>query len=132
VKEPRLAGISTVAAANRFLEKNRVPKMNKKFFRPPSEKEDTRVPPGEVSLKDISCSEFGRTAGNNHVVRYEKRLFQILKTGKSPTKDKVIIRITPDENLSVLWKETKLPVKELTDKQGQKDWGAAWPCDIST
>ena len=34
VKELRLAGISTIAGANRFLEKTHLPKMNRKFSRP--------------------------------------------------------------------------------------------------
>jgi len=37
VKELRLAGISTIAEANNFLEKTYLPKMNKKFTRPPAD-----------------------------------------------------------------------------------------------
>jgi hypothetical protein len=49
-------------------------------------------------------------------------LFQILKTGKKlpRPKDKVVIRILLDGSLSVIWKETKLLVKELTNIQDQK------------
>ena len=123
VKELRLAGISTIAEANRFLEKTYLPKMNQKFSRPAAEPEDAHVPLGKISLKNIMCLEYERKVANNYVIRFETRLFQILKT-KAPLprpKDKVTVRIAVDDgSLTVLWKESKLLVKELTNKQDQK------------
>jgi hypothetical protein len=121
VKELRLAGISTIAEANKFLEKTYLPKMNKKFSRPPAEKADAHVPLGDVNLRDIFCFEYERTVGNDYVVRFEKHLFQILKSNKAlpRPKDKVTIRIRLDGNLAVIWKKTKLLVKELTNTQGK-------------
>jgi len=122
VKELRLAGISTIAQANRFLEKTYLPKMNKKFSRPAAKTEDAHVPLGNVDLKNIMCLEYERTVANNYVIRFETRLFQILKTNRTKgtqplprPKDKVTIRIAVDGTLTVLWKETKLLVKELTN-----------------
>jgi hypothetical protein len=122
VKEFRLKGISTVAEANTFLEKTCLPKMNKKFSRPPEEKEDAHVPLGNVNLRDIFCFEYERTVGNDYVVRFEKRLFQILKSNKAlpRPKDKVTVRILLDGTLSIIHKGTKLLVKELTNTQGHK------------
>ena len=71
-------------------------------------------------LKNIMCLEYERTVANNYVIRFETRLFQILKNNKllPKPKDKVIIRIAVDDgSLAVLWKETKLLVKELTNTQ---------------
>jgi len=51
VKELRLAGISTIEQANLFLEKTYLPKMNRKFSRPPAEKEDAHVPLGKYRLE---------------------------------------------------------------------------------
>ena len=128
VKELRLAGISTIAEANRFLEKNYLPKMNKKFSRPAAKSEDAHVPLGNVDLRNIMCLEHERTIANNYVIRFETRLFQILKTKKPlpRPKDKVTIRITLDGTLTVLWKETssqketQLLVKELTNTKDQE------------
>jgi len=122
IKELRLAEISTIAEANRFLEKKYLPKMNKKFSHPAAKPQNAHVPLGDINLKDIMCMEFERTVGNNYVVRFETRLFQILKT-KNPLprpKDKVLVRIRLDGSLSVLWKNTILLVKELTNIQGHK------------
>jgi hypothetical protein len=127
VKELRLAGISTIAEANQFLEKTYLPKMNRKFSRPAARPEDAHVPLGKVNLKDIMCLEYERTVANNYVIRFETRLFQILKTKKSlpRPKDRVTIRIGIDGSFTVLWKETKLLVKELTNIQDQRIQGAA-------
>ena len=127
VKELRLAGISTIAEANQFLEKMYLPKMNKKFSRPAAKPENAHVPLGNVNLKNIMCLEYERTVANNYVIRFETRLFQILKT-KNPLprpKDKVLIRIRLDGSISFIWKETKLLVKELTNIQDHKNQKAA-------
>ena len=122
IKELRLAGISTIAEANKFLEEYYLPKMNKKFSRPPAKPQDAHVPPENVELKEIMCFEHERTVDNNYVIRFEKRLFQILKTKKPlpKPKDKVTVRITLEGKLSILWKNNKLLVKELINIQSQE------------
>ena len=122
VKELRLAGISTIAQANQFLEETYLPKMNLKFSRPPLQPEDAHAPMGTANLKEIFCFEHDRKISNDYVVRFEKRLFQILKTNKAlpRPKDKVLVRILLDGSLSIIWKGIKLLVKELTNAQGQK------------
>jgi hypothetical protein len=49
------------------------------------------------------------------VVRFERRLFQILKTDKMlpRPKDKVIVRIRLDGSLSILWKGKAILVEEI-------------------
>ena len=127
VKELRLARISTIAEANRFLEKVYLPKMNKKFSRPAAKPEDAHVPLGDVKLKDIMCLEYERTVANNYVIRFETRLFQILKTNNPlpMPKDKVLVRIRLDGSIAFMWKNTRLLVKELTNTQDHKIQKAA-------
>ena len=127
VKELRLAGISTIPEANRFLEKTYLPAMNRKFARPAANPQDAHVPLGEVNLQDILCREYERTVANNYVVRFETRLFQILKSNKAlpRPKDKVVVQVPLDGSLLIIWKGTKLLVKELTNKQDQKIQGVA-------
>jgi hypothetical protein len=92
VKELRLAGISTIEEANRFLEEWYLPKMNGKFSRPAA---DAHVPLGRVDLTDILCFDYERTVTNDYVVRFECWLFQIGKDNKvlPRPKDKVIVGI---------------------------------------
>jgi hypothetical protein len=60
VKELRLAGISTIDEANRFLDETYLPKMNAKFSCPAAEAADAHVPLGGVDMADIMCHEYGR------------------------------------------------------------------------
>ena len=123
VKELRLKGISTIQEANQFLEKDYLPKMNRKFSRPVAQQEDAHVPLGTVDLKTILCLEYERMVGNDYGVRFENHLFQILKSNKRlpRQKDKVMLRIALDGTLSIIWKETKLLVKEITKRQKNQD-----------
>jgi transposase len=128
VKELRLAGISTIEEANRFLEEIYLPKMNRKFSRPAANPADAHVPLGTVSLEEILCFEHERTVSNDYVVRFECRMFQILKTGRTLPQpgDRVTVRIRLDGSLSILWKGKPLPAGEiLINKKGRSDTDAA-------
>jgi len=118
VKELKLSWISTIAEANLYLAKKYLPKMNKKFSRPPADESDAHVPLGNINLKEIFCFEYERTVSNDYIIRFEKHLFQILKTEKAlpRQKDKVLVRIFLDGALSIIWKGKKLLVKELVKK----------------
>jgi hypothetical protein len=115
VKELRLAGISTIEEANRFLDETYLPKMNGKFSRPAAEATDAHVPLGTVDLKDILCFEYERMVTNDYVVRFECRLFQILKANKTlpRPKDRVIVRIRLDGTCAIVWKGKPLLVEEI-------------------
>jgi hypothetical protein len=76
LKELRLAGNSTIQEANRFLRETCLPR---EFTRPADSQEDARVPLLEVDLTDIFCFEYERTVSNDYTVRFETRLFQLLK-----------------------------------------------------
>ena len=127
IKELRLKEISTIEEANQFLEKTYLPKMNRMFSRLAAKPENAHVPLADVDLKNIMCLEYERTVGNDYIIRFEKRLFQILKSNKNlpRSRDKVTVRISLDGGLSVIWKDNKLLVKELTKIQAQKIQEAA-------
>jgi hypothetical protein len=108
VKELRLAGISTIREANRFLLETCLPKMNGKFARPAASREDARVPLLGVNLTDIFCFEYGRTVSNDCTVRFETGLFRLLKEwgwvrGISPLPKKpVTVRRKLDGTICIL------------------------------
>ena len=117
VKELRLAGISSIEDANRFLETYYLPKMNEKFSRPSAERDDAHVPLGEVSLTDIFCFEYERKTSNDYVIRFQNSLFQILKTNPilPRTQDTILVRVLLDGSIHFYWNNTKLLVKEITN-----------------
>src|SRR5262252_4947852 len=68
VNELRVAGIGTVAAANRYLRTRFLPAFNTEFARPPAEPASAFVPLGRVELDQILCLEESRVVGRDNVV----------------------------------------------------------------
>lgn len=81
VKELRLAGISTLPAANRFLDKVYLPKHNQKFCVPPKNKADVHRPVGKTKpeLDAIFSFQEERVVGNDYTLHWKNHLFQIAK-----------------------------------------------------
>ncbi|MDE1149084.1 MAG: hypothetical protein PW843_21160 [Azospirillaceae bacterium] len=76
-QELRLAGITDMEAANRFLAEIFLPAHNRRFRTPPAELGSAFVPCGGVNLADILCVQEERTVGNDNTVRYGGRILQI-------------------------------------------------------
>lgn len=68
VNELRVAGITTVAAANRYLRERFIPAFNVEFARPPADPASAFVPLGRVDLDQILCVEEERVVGRDNVV----------------------------------------------------------------
>lgn len=77
VKELRLAGISDMEAANKFLE-TYIPKHNAKFSVAPASPADThRALLRAHKLDEILCGKLNRTVGNDYTLRYKNKFLQI-------------------------------------------------------
>ena len=68
VNELRVAGITTVAAANRYLRERFIPAFNVEFARLPADPASAFVPLGRVDLDQILCVEEERVVGRDNVV----------------------------------------------------------------
>src|SRR5438094_6567073 len=79
VNELRLAGISTVVAANRYLREQFLPAFNAEFGRPPADPSSAFVPLGRVDLEQILCVEDERTVGRDNVVTADRVPLQLAK-----------------------------------------------------
>lgn len=79
VNELRLAGITTVAAANRYLRSHFLPAFNAEFGRPPADPASAFVPLGRVDLDQILCLEAERVVGRDNVVTAERVPLQLAK-----------------------------------------------------
>lgn len=94
VKELRLAGIGTLAAANAFLEEVYIPEHNARYAVEPAEAEDAHRPLERgVRLEEVLCVREERRVGNDHTVRFESRCYQLLK---EPT-----VRVRPGKMVQV-------------------------------
>ena len=101
-KELALAGITTMAEANRFLEEVYLPRHNARFARPPEDAGSAFVP-FAGSLEDILCIQEERVVGNDNTVRYKNRVLQIPadRHRHHYVKARVRVHEYPDHSLAV-------------------------------
>src|SRR5262249_44392343 len=81
VNELRVAGITTLAAANRYLRERFVPAFNAEFGRPPADPASAFVPATGVDLEVLLCVEEERVVGRDNVVTSARVALQL---GKQP------------------------------------------------
>ena len=79
VNELRVAGITTVAAANRYLRERFIPAFNVEFARPPADPASAFVPLDRVDLDQILCVEEERVVGRDNVVVLGGGALQVAK-----------------------------------------------------
>jgi transposase len=77
VNELRVAGITTIAAANRYLTETFVPQHNATFACPPRDPASAFVPLGSVDLDPILCHEEDRVVARDNTVCLERQVLQI-------------------------------------------------------
>ena len=76
-KELALAGITDMAAANRYLREVYMPAFNREFAHVPQEEGSAFVPFVGGNLDDILCEQFERTVGKDNCVQFEGLTLQI-------------------------------------------------------
>jgi hypothetical protein len=81
VNELRVAAITTVPAANRYLREHFLPAFNAEFGRPPADSTSAFVPVGDVDLDQILCVEDERVVSRDNVVTLDRLALQV---GKQP------------------------------------------------
>ena len=79
VNELRVAGIATVAAANRYLREHFLPAFNAEFGRLPTDPASAFVPLGRVDLDQILCLEAERVVGRDNIVTADRVPLQLAK-----------------------------------------------------
>jgi hypothetical protein len=79
VNELRVAGIPTVAAANRYLRDHFLPAFNAEFSRPPADPASAFVPLAGVDLDQILCVETERVVSRDNVVTLDRLALQLAK-----------------------------------------------------
>jgi len=130
VKELRLAGIRDIEGANQSLS-GFTESLNDRFAVAPRGSADFHrpVPPG-LDLRKVFCLEEPRTVGNDWVVRYQNRFFQILsQSNLPPARRRVMVQEHLDGSIhlayrdrEVLFTEIKeLPKKPMVTQQKQQN-----------
>ena len=103
VKELRLAGITTIEAANRFIAEVYLPDHNARFAKPPERPESAFMEVDLEQVRDILCRQEERVVGNDNCVTYRGLSLQIPPSPLRPhfVRAKVRVHEYPDGNLAI-------------------------------
>ena len=117
VNELRLAGLRTIAAANRYLRDGFLTAYDGWFAHPPADATPAFVPIGDVDLAQILCHEESRIVARDNTVRLDGVLLQIPKQRGRRTCAglQVLVRRHLEGRHSVWWGARRLA---LYDAQG--------------
>jgi transposase len=102
-KELALAGITTLAAANRFIREVYLPEHNARFAVAPEHPETAFVADAAGVHRDILCIQEERVVGNDNTVRYRGLSLQIPPSPLRPhfVKARVRVHDYPDGTLAI-------------------------------
>lgn len=126
VKELRLAGISTIEAANRYLREVYIPQHNARFAVEAAEKDDAHRPLMKCHrLEEIFSSRSERVVLNDHTLRYRNRYYQLEKgqAVRIARGERVTVEKRLDGSTHVLHKGHYLGFREIA-KPAAKPWWA--------
>lgn len=124
VKKLRRQKIKTYEEANAYLEKEYLPEHNRRFARPPRAPENYHQPaPSVAELREAFRLETERVIGNDWVVRYENRYFQVSRGGRqyAPAKGKVKVCEWEDGRLEIRYRGQKVSWEELAARPEPKE-----------
>jgi len=116
VKAMRIEGISTIEAANRYLDEVFLPELNRRFTCTARDRGDLHRPiPAGLQLKEILCFEEPRVVQNDWTVRWRNRYFQIARQHEALhlAGRPIIIRERLDGTLALIYRAQRLRFKEL-------------------
>jgi len=127
VKELRLARISDITQANKFLDKIYIPKHNGKFaVAPASPVNAHKALLKTQNLAGILCIKTVRTLACDYTLRYKNRFLQITENQKVRIRpgNKVLVEERLDTSLHLIFKEKYLRFKAI-DKRPYRGYYAA-------
>lgn len=118
-RELAAAGITSMAAANRYLASRYRPAFNTEFMQPAAEPGSAFVPWIGDGLNDVLCEQFERTVGNDNCVRFDNLLLQIPPDRHRChyVKAKVRVRCYPDGHLAIFHGPRKLAAYDALGKE---------------
>jgi len=134
VKELRLRGISDLKQANEFLERTFLPQLHRRFTVQPAQTQELHRP-APKNLSEVLSWQEERVVGQDWVVAWERRWFQIERAHESLclAGKRVTVRQLQDGKVQLLYEKQKLRCKELPARpEGpaakKKPWVEPKPC----
>ena len=119
VKELRLAGVTTCAAANEVLERL-LPGHNRRFGKPAREAGDAHRPlgPGHDLAAILSIQE-ERVVANDYTIRFRNRFYQLLPPVHPGERGgRVVIELRLDGSMAIRFRDKYLKYREVAASPG--------------
>src|SRR5688500_1526657 len=115
VKKLRRKGVASVEAANRFLETEYWAEHNRRFAQAPASAEDFHVAaPRGMQLTRVFRLEEKRTVSNDWVVRYDNRLFQLVRqSGRPPVRSTFLVYEASDGEIEIRYRDRAMRWTEV-------------------
>jgi hypothetical protein len=122
VKELRLANISTVAEANKFIQDIFLPEFNKKFSRRTDRTKDIHRLVDGFDLDRIFSIQQERVVQNDFTVLYERRVLQIERENYAIVrpKNKIMVHENLNGSLELFLRGIKLQFREVAFRERRK------------
>lgn len=124
VKELRLAGISDIAAANRFLREKYIAAHNARFARPPANRTDAHRPILRGQMLDrVLCLRTQRVIANDFTVRWKPGFMQLLKNQSVMVKpgQKIDVEVRLDGSVHLRLNDEYLVYKTISKRPYMPD-----------
>jgi hypothetical protein len=118
VKKLRRQGATTYAAANTYLETTYTADHNRRFAIAPAAPEDFHLAvPRGLSLDTVFRLQEDRTIGNDWVVRYDNRFFQLTRqSGYAPARSTVQVCEAADGHLEIRYRDQVMAWQEIATR----------------
>jgi len=116
IKKMRRKKIRTHEQANVYLQQDYLPEHNQRFRCAAAEAENYhRRAPSAMELREAFRLESERRMGNDWVVRYDNRLFQVQAQSRryAPAQGQVVVCEWQDGTIEIEYRGRKLPWKEI-------------------
>src|ERR1700676_3213259 len=116
IKKMRRKKIRTHEQANLYLQQGYLAEHNERFRCVAAEAQNYhRQAPSEAELREVFRLESERNIGNDWVVRYDNRLFQVQAQSRkyAPAQSKVVVCEWQDGTVEIEYRGSKLPWKEI-------------------
>jgi transposase len=116
IKKMRRKKIGTHEQANVYLQQDYLPEHNQRFRCAAAEAENYhRRAPSAMELREVFRLESERRIGNDWVVRYDNRLFQVQAQSRryAPAQGQVVVCEWQDGTIEIEYRGRKLPWKEI-------------------
>ena len=116
IKKMRRKKIRTHQQVNEYLQQEYLAEHNERFRRAPAEGENYhRRTPSQEELREVFRLQSERVIGNDWVVRYDNRLFQVQAQSRkyAPAQGQVDVCQWQDGTVEIEYRGRKLPWKEI-------------------